>query len=176
MDMKTNVHILAIIVATAILAPSLISVDSSHEIAYGQAAVSQAGPGNTNRMSTMSRELGTMWYDTTNTIADAQWTLMGLQGDLGLLISKRPMTDMERRQMTDRINKANTDISQWNSKKQDLTNKLADIQSRIDYSAMSSDDAARARANMNGLRDLIGRGDIAMSQMKTTLDRINKYK
>jgi SMC interacting uncharacterized protein involved in chromosome segregation len=145
-------------------------------MAYGQAAVSQTGQTAANQMSALSSQLGTMWYDTTNTISDVQWTLMGLQGDLGLLMSKRPMTDAERQQMMDRINKANTDISQWNSKKQDLANRLSTIQSRIDYSAMSPDDAARARANMNGLRSLVDRGDIAMSQMKTTIDMINKYK
>jgi peptidoglycan hydrolase CwlO-like protein len=117
-----------------------------------------------------------MWYDTTNTIADAQWTLMGLQGYLGAMISKKPMPDAESKQMSDLISKANTEISQWNSKKQDLTNKLADIQSRIDYSAMSPGDADRARANMNGLRTLIEKGDTVTSQMKTTMDMINKYK
>jgi hypothetical protein len=142
-------------------------------MANGQAAVKQPGPAST-QVSTVFGELRPMRDDVTKTISDAEWTLDRLHGYLGGLIVKKPLTDAERRQLNDLISNANTQMSQWGTKRQDVMNKLSDIASR-DYSASLPDDAARIQTNVIQLRHQINRADIVMSELKTTIERINKY-
>lgn len=172
MILNSKVRILAIIMTTAILGSILLSSGSCTEMANGQAA-KQTGQDST-RVSTVFGELRPMRDDVTKTISDAEWTLDRLQGYLGGLIVKKPMTDAERRQLNDLISNANTQISQWGSKRQDAMNKISDIASR-DYSATLPDDSAMIQTNIIQLRRQINRADIVMSELKTTIERINKY-
>jgi hypothetical protein len=174
MNLNSKLRIMAMIMATAILGSILLSAGICTEMANGQAAVKQPGQGST-KVSTVLGEMRPMRDDVTKTISDAEWTLDKLQGYLGGLIVKKPMTDAERRQLNDLISNANMQISQWDSKRQDMTNKLSDIASR-DYSATLPDDAAMIQTNVIQLRRQINRADIVMSELKTTIERINKYK
>jgi uncharacterized membrane protein len=173
MNLNSKVRMLAIVMATAILGSILLSAGSCTEMANGQAAVKQPGTG-PKQVSTIFGELRPMRDDVTKTISDAEWTLDRLQVYLGGLIVKKPMTDAERRQLNDLISNANTQISQWGSKRQDVMNKLSDIASQ-DYSATLPDDAARIQTNVIQLRHQINRADIVISEMKTTIERINKH-
>ncbi len=172
-SLNLKVCIIAIIMTTVILGSILLSAGSCAEMANGQAAVKQAGQGST-QVSTVLGDLRPMRDDVTKTISDAEWTLDRLQGYLGGLIVKKPMTDAERRQLNDLISNANTQMSQWGTKRQDVMNKLSDIASR-DYSKSLPDDAAIIQTNIIQLRRQINRADGVMSELKTTIERINKY-
>lgn len=172
-SLNSKVRIMAIILTSAILGSILLSAGSCTEMADGQAAVKQSGQGST-KISTVLGELRPVRDDVTKTISDAEWTLGRLHGYLGGLIVKKPMTDAERRQLNDLVSDANTQISRWDSKRQDALNQLSDIASR-DYSATLPDDAAIIQTNIIQLRRQINRADIVMSELKTTIERINKY-
>jgi hypothetical protein len=142
-------------------------------MANGQAAVKQSGQDST-RVSVVFGELRPVRDDVTKTISDAEWTLGRLQNYLGGLIVKKPMTDAERRQLNDLISDANMQIGRWDSKRPDVMNKLSNIASR-DYSAALPDDAAMIQTNIIQLRRQINRADAVMSDLKTTIERIDKY-
>lgn len=165
MKLKSEQRILAIILATVLLSAFLISAGSYNKIAYGQATSVQPYV-----------ELGTVWDDASRTIADAQWTWGSLEGQLAQLQANKPMSDADRKLMNDNINKANTIVSQWGSKKPDLLNRLSTIQSQLDNSRISSDDVIKAKGDVRALQKLIEQGDHVVADLKTTVDQISKYK
>lgn len=174
--MNSGWRTLTIILATVVLSTTLLGADSCNEIAYGQAAVGQADQGMIKQQPSTYAEMGSLWNDVSATTSDAQHTLTGLQGDLAALKAKKPMSDADRQQMSDRINKANTIISQWGTKKQDWMSQLSTIRSQVDSSGGSSDDAIKAKGDLESLRLLINQGDGVVSNLKSTVDDINKYK
>lgn len=174
--MNSGWRTLTIILATVVLSTILLCANMCNEIANGQAAVSPADQGMIKQQPSTYAEMGSLWTDVSDTTSDAQHTLTGLQGDLAALKSKKPMSDADRQQMGDRINTANTLISQWGSKKQDWMSRLSTIRSQVDSSDASSDDAIKAKGDLESLRLLINQGDAVVSDLKSTVDEINKYK
>jgi hypothetical protein len=137
-------------------------------MAYGQATTAQ--------QFAPYVELGTVWDDASRTVSDAQWTWGSLQGQLALLEAKKPMSDADRKLMSDNINKANTIISQWGSKKLDLTNRLSKIQTQLGTTSMSSGDKIKASGDVRAIQKLVEQGDHVLANLKNTVDAVNKYK
>jgi hypothetical protein len=127
MKLKSELRLLAIILATVVLSPFLLGAGSGNGIAYGQAAANPAGQGTSAPLTTAPADLGVVWNDVTRTISAAQWTQMGLQENVGTLVANRPMSDADRKRISDRLNEANTTISQWRIKKQDWMSRLSTI-------------------------------------------------
>jgi uncharacterized protein (UPF0333 family) len=168
MKLKSELRILAIILATVLLSAFLLSVGSCNKMAYGQAATAQ--------QFAPYVELGAVWDDASRTIADAQWTWGSLEGQIAMLQAKKPMSDADRKLMNDNINKANTIISQWGSKKQDLMSRLSRIQTQLGTTSMSSGDTIKASGDVRAIQKLIEQGDHVMADLKNTVDQVNKYK
>lgn len=164
MNLKLELRILAIILATVLLSTFLLSAGPCNRIAYGQ------------QQTTPYVELGTVWDDASRTIADAQWTWGSLQGQLAQLQANKPLSDADRKLMKDNINKANTIISQWGSKKSDLSNRLSTIQSQLATSHMSPGDVVKAKGDVRAIQKLIEQGDKVLADLKNTVDQISKYK
>lgn len=168
MKLKLKLRMLAVLLATVLLSAFLLSAGAYNKMAYGQATTTQ--------QPAPYVELGTVWGDATHTIADAQWTWGSMQGQLAQLQANKPMSDADRKLMGDNIDKANTIISQWGSKKQDLTNRLSTIQSQIGTSGMSSGDVIKANGDIKALQVLMERGDAVVADLKNTSDMLNNYK
>lgn len=174
--MNSGWRTLTIILATVVLLTILPGANLCHGIAYGQAAASPADQGIMKQQPSTYVEIGSVWSDVSATTSDAQQMLSGLQGDLAALKAKKSRSDTDRQQMSDRIDKANTIIGQWESKKQDWMSRLSTIRSQVDSSASASDDAIKAKGDLESIKLAINQGDAGVAELKSTVDMVNKYK
>jgi hypothetical protein len=176
MKLNSGLRILTIITATVVLSTALLCGVSWNQKTFGQTAVSPAGQGISAILPAPYVQLGSTYDDISRTIADAQGMWGSLQSRLVQLQANKPMSDADHKQLNDNINKANTIVSQWGTKKQEIASRLPNIQSSAGTTTLSTGDRIKARGDMRALEVLSQRGDAVIGDLKSTVDQISKYK